>query len=997
MVKRQPRSSMRRIQVRRRLTLEHLSDRRVLAAITGAVFDDLNQSLYRDTGEPDAASRLIYLDLNANAQLDVGERLSLAGSDGSFNFDNLPDGTYSVRLFNATSTQQQTFPVEAVTPMDAIEITDGIRLIAGDASSSVLTTDSIVFAAPSSGTSTNLTVGDELTAMQSLPDGRLLVVGTDSSTDNAWIVDPTTSAITPVELSTIATAWATVSLDSDGHGVLLESVDPISGPAQIPVRSIDASNLGTGINVTVTTTMVPSDTQVLSSATGVRSVFGSTTNDGLSLSLWSNSTASLIGSPIDVAGTSELLSFDDASGLLVLRTTDGGVSVRDVNADFAPLYSLADQAGPVVIDGKRDLLITYSPADSAVQVIHLQDAEVIANLAVDLSAIGQVSSLAIGETPDSLILLGAAGVHEVRLTRPAAHTVTIVGGANPDAVEFGIFQTGGNAAPRYDELPLIETNEDEPLTLAAPAATLGSADADDDNYVLVQTGSAQHGAASITIRGAVAYTPDQDFHGTDTVTVVLHDGQTASAATALNITVQAVPDPPTDIDVDIPTVPENIPTGVPIGTIGVTDVDGGGGHTIGIDDIRFEEDGGQIIFVGGDLDFESEPTISIGISATDPDTNETIEKSVSIQIGDANDPITGITPKTAFVFENAPGDIVTELKVQDQDAEQVHTFTVDDQRFIVEGFDLRLADGVSVDYETEPTIVVHVTATEVGGPNSYTEEITITVRDLPEQGSALTLTDDTIMELTLGDEVGEIKIDGGTPAARFTLTVDDSRFEVSGSTLKLKDDEFVELAVQSEIQVTVTADDSMNEFASIEQPFIIKIVGNESPLHNLDDPYDVDHGGDVTAADALAIINYLNIYGPGPVGSGGMGYCYDVNADGFVTALDALLVLNQLNQTSSGTVGGEGDQPGEGEQPNVPNPIPRLDRQSIADDDSQQQDPVAQELTAPSSMSLRDDMFVQWQSQSSGTAGLQGEDHQEDQPSPSEVDATLRLLADDQA
>jgi Dockerin type I domain len=92
---------------------------------------------------------------------------------------------------------------------------------------------------------------------------------------------------------------------------------------------------------------------------------------------------------------------------------------------------------------------------------------------------------------------------------------------------------------------------------------------------------------------------------------------------------------------------------------------------------------------------------------------------------------------------------------------------------------------------------------------------------------------------------------------------------------------------------------------------VIHVRENDHPHHNHGNPYDVDHSGHVTALDALAIINYLNTYGPGPVEPTDNGFCYDVNRDAMVTALDALLVLNEMNriQNGSGTVGsGEGEK-----------------------------------------------------------------------------------------
>ena len=181
------------------------------------------------------------------------------------------------------------------------------------------------------------------------------------------------------------------------------------------------------------------------------------------------------------------------------------------------------------------------------------------------------------------------------------------------------------------------------------------------------------------------------------------------------------------------------------------------------------------------------------------------------------------------------------------------------------------------------------------------------------------LTNHTVTELVPGDEVGEVTLDGGTPDSRFTYVVDDSRFEVQGTTLKLLDDQSVLRSQAEEIQIVITAIDSHGEFDSVNETFVIVVLENQTPAHNHDNPFDVNHQDDVTALDALVIINYLNAFGPGPVGEGDVGYCYDVNADGFVTALDALLVVNQINLTdNTGGVGGEGDGGAEGEHTPAP-------------------------------------------------------------------------------
>lgn len=91
-------------------------------------------------------------------------------------------------------------------------------------------------------------------------------------------------------------------------------------------------------------------------------------------------------------------------------------------------------------------------------------------------------------------------------------------------------------------------------------------------------------------------------------------------------------------------------------------------------------------------------------------------------------------------------------------------------------------------------------------------------------------------------------------------------------------------------------------------------VLNRSPFWNINKPNDVNADGRVTAFDALAIINDLNLRGPRSLvneaagasagegqGNGVTAYV-DVNNDNRVTAFDALQVINRLNMS-----GGEGE------------------------------------------------------------------------------------------
>ncbi len=914
--------------------VEHLGDRRVLAAITGVIFDDLDHSFRQEPGEASLPQRLVYLDANNNAVLETGERIAVADEAGAFRFEGLGDGDHHVRLFNGTEVQTQRFPFQATVETPSIAMTESIGLFAApEHGALVLTPTGVEVSDLWLAENETISVGTNLSKLQPLGDGTFLVLGGEAERDTAWIVDPVAKTSNAIDLSGTGTPqrWSDVAVDGAGRGVLI-------GTHSEPgfVTALDASDPELEVVVVTTTTLVPADTTVIASDTGPRSVFAWAGEDGLKLSLWSNETASMITpEPIEVAGVSRLLDFDDESGLLVLRQSDGGVSVVDANADFATLHSFAEMTGPVTLDGARDLLMTVSPVESLLRVVDLRDGADIAKLAVNLATIGEVRSIASEGEPNAVIVLGTTGIVEVSLRRDDAHRVKIVDQQDASPIQFALSVQGDNTAPSYTEIPSLTTAEDNVLKLAAPGILAGVSDAQGDQFVVLQKGNAVHGVVHVGVDGSLTYTPNVDFYGDDSVTVTLHDGVSESDPFELSITVLPVADDPTSVVIQLDPVPEILALGEAVGLIEVIDADGINNHVIKIDDPRFEMNAhGAIVFVGGihgeGLDFETEPMIPLTITVTDSETGTELVSYSAVTVSNANDPITGITPSEASVYENATGDTITELFVVDQDSDQFHILTVDDERFVIDGSDLRLADGVSLNYEETQQIVVNVTATEWGvvGAVPFTQAITVNVLDLPEQPEVLWLVGDTVDEFTVGAVVGNITLDGQPATDRFVLTVDDTRFQVVGGVLKLVGDQVVKRATQSEIELTVTAIDSHNEFQSLSSTFVISVLENATPFHNHVNPYDVDNGGSVTVADALAIINYLNVYAPGPVGAGNPALGYDVNADGLVTALDALLILNEINRSGNGggTVG-DGEQEGtgaDGEKVVSPTPMPQI-------------------------------------------------------------------------
>ncbi|TAG90020.1 MAG: hypothetical protein EAZ09_23425 [Oscillatoriales cyanobacterium] len=87
--------------------------------ISGIKYNDLNANGVRDATDPPLANWQIYIDLNTNNSLDVGEPNTLTRPDGSYNFINVSPGRYLVKEV------QQRGWVQTTPNPGAIDITGG--------------------------------------------------------------------------------------------------------------------------------------------------------------------------------------------------------------------------------------------------------------------------------------------------------------------------------------------------------------------------------------------------------------------------------------------------------------------------------------------------------------------------------------------------------------------------------------------------------------------------------------------------------------------------------------------------------------------------------------------------------------------------------------------------------------------------------------------------------------------------------------------------------
>ena len=121
------------------------------------------------------------------------------------------------------------------------------------------------------------------------------------------------------------------------------------------------------------------------------------------------------------------------------------------------------------------------------------------------------------------------------------------------------------------------------------------------------------------------------------------------------------------------------------------------------------------------------------------------------------------------------GAVIGALTAIDPDAADSHSFEVSDPRFEVVGGQLKLKDGQSIDFETEPSLDVIVTATDSGG-NKVQETFTLSVGGVNEAQTALTLDQLPVSENVAGAVVGTLNV-----ADRMPATPKASRFPTPAS------------------------------------------------------------------------------------------------------------------------------------------------------------------------------------------------------------------------
>ena len=408
-------------------------------------------------------------------------------------------------------------------------------------------------------------------------------------------------------------------------------------------------------------------------------------------------------------------------------------------------------------------------------------------------------------------------------------------------------QTTDSAGNTYSEVVTISVNDlidetptdivlsgssvDENAAAGTTVATLSTVDADagdSHTYAITNDPSGFFEIVGNEIRVAAGANIDFETDQSHDITVQTTDAAGNTYSEVVTITVNdLIDEAPTDIVVGGGSVDEDAAAGTTVATLSTVDADAGDSHTYAITNDPsgfFEIVGNEVrVAAGANIDFEANPTHDITVQTTDAGGN-TYSEVVTITVNDLVDEApTDISLSGGSVDENsAAGTLVATLTAADTDAGDSHTFAITNDPsgfFEIVGNEVRVAAGANIDFETDQTHDITVQATDSGG-NTYSEVITLTVNDVNEAPSDITLTGGAVDEgAAAGTTVATLSTvdaDAGD-SHTYAITNDPSGFfEIVGNEVRVAAGANIDFEADQSHDITVqTTDAGGNTYSEV--------------------------------------------------------------------------------------------------------------------------------------------------------------------------------------
>ncbi|MBB6678191.1 cadherin domain-containing protein [Cohnella lubricantis] len=369
--------------------------------------------------------------------------------------------------------------------------------------------------------------------------------------------------------------------------------------------------------------------------------------------------------------------------------------------------------------------------------------------------------------------------------------VTDAGGAKFQKT-FAINVTNVNEKPTG--LSLSGTTVDENEEAGAIVGTLSAVDPDaGDSFAYEITGGAD--ASSFGISGDKLVSKETfDFETAKAsyeVKVSAKDKGNLTYEKTFAITVENVNEAPTAISLAGDEVDENEAAGTVVGTLSASDPDAGETFTYSIDDasgtLPFAITG-DTLETTGVLDYETKSSYNVPVKVTDHG-NIAYNKTFIITVHNIGEAPTDITLSPSAIDEGKPaGTTVGTLSATDPDAGETFQYAIvgTNDNFEIDGNVLKTTAVFDQEANSSYTIEIKVTDSD---NLSYSETITVTVGDVNESPTGLTLSSSDIDEnQPAGTAIGTLTAIDPDAGDTFTYAIDDASatlpFTITGDTLK---------------------------------------------------------------------------------------------------------------------------------------------------------------------------------------------------------------------
>lgn len=274
----------------------------------------------------------------------------------------------------------------------------------------------------------------------------------------------------------------------------------------------------------------------------------------------------------------------------------------------------------------------------------------------------------------------------------------------------------------------------------------------------------------------IVYSPNQDVSGgaVDSFLFQVIDSlRVSSSSYRVQFDISAVNDAPTAIQYSPVDLSEKAPTGSEVTTLTAVDPDGSADtHVYTVEGIQqidpsgvtttvatnlFTISGDKII-INGRLDITQQSSFIIDVKVTDSGLNNPLmalsfNEKVTLQLTDANDPITAVSPSVTIISETvSAGTSVATFSVTDKDTNDTYTFLIDsisgknqagryvnadaNQYLIVSGNELVVNNLLDFEAHEQLIVILKVTDSGLGDPNSISTYLhTFTVNIIDENES----------------------------------------------------------------------------------------------------------------------------------------------------------------------------------------------------------------------------------------------------------------------